>query len=94
MKTNGSESVLQIKFVPTLDPFEIMDGHWKALSVDLPQVGAEVSHELPVGEEHHLGAGQVQGVGPGPPVVQEVLQAVELSLHYGELTPGNRHALA
>ena len=49
MKTNGSESVLEIKFVLTLDPFEIMFGHGKALSVDLPHVGADVGHQLPVG---------------------------------------------
>ena len=27
---------------------------WKALSVYFSQVGAEVGHQLPVGEEHHL----------------------------------------
>ena len=48
---------------------------------------------LPVGEQHHLGAGHVQGVGPVPPVVHEVLQAVELRLHNRKLTPADRNTL-
>ena len=81
----------------TLDPVLIVDRERKTLGVDLPQVGAEVGHQLPVGEghhpikgqysghvtlylpirddhvpvseQHHLGAGHVEGVGPVPPVV-------------------------
>ena len=49
---------------------------------------------LPVGEDHHLGTGHVEGVGPVPAVVQEVPQAVELRLHNRKLTPANRHALS
>ena len=106
----------------TLDPVLIVDRERKTLGVYLPQVGAEVGHQLPVGEghqpirgqysghvtlyrpirdelvpvseEHHLGAGHVEGVGPVPAVVQEVLQTVELRLYNGKLTPTNRNALA
>ena len=62
--------------------------------MDLPNVGTEVGHQLPVGQEHHLGAGHVQGVGPAPAVVHEVLEAVELRLHNGKLTPANRDTLS
>ena len=106
----------------TLDPVQIVDRKRKALGVDLPEVGAEVGHQLPVreghhpirgqysghvtlyrpirdelvpvSEQHHLGAGHVEGVGPVPAVVQEVPQAVELRLHNRKLPPVNRHALS
>ena len=45
--------------------------------------------QLPVGEEHHLGAGHVEGVAPVPAVVQKVAETVELCLDYGELSPSD-----
>ena len=48
MRTMRSESVLKIQFELTLDPVEIIFRHRKALGVDLPQGGAEVSHQLPI----------------------------------------------
>ena len=43
----------------TLDPVLIVDWKRKALSVDFPQVGAEVGHQLP--EEHQPIRGQYSG---------------------------------
>ena len=43
--------------------------------------------QLPVGEEHHLGAGHVEGVAPVPAAGQQVLETVELSLDYGVPAP-------
>ena len=61
--------------------------------VDLLGFPVEAVHQLLVGGEHHLRAGHVQGVGPGPGVVQQVSETVELRLHYGELPPLHIHSL-
>ena len=45
----------------TLDPVLIVDWKRKALGVYLPQVGAEVGHQLPVCEGHQPIRGQYSG---------------------------------
>ena len=70
-----------------LDPELVVLGQWDALRVDLLNVVVKVSHHLPVGEEHHLRAGHVEGVAPVPAAGQQVLETVELSLDYGVPAP-------
>ena len=64
VRTNRFESVLEIQLELLLESVQIVGWHRKALSVNLAPVGADVGHQLPVSEEHHLGARHVQGVGP------------------------------
>ena len=48
---------------------------------------AEPGHQLLVGPGHHLRAGQVDGVFPGPVVVQQVGETEELGLEDGGVAP-------
>ena len=61
--------------------------------VDLPWLRRESGHQLLVADAHHLGARQVDGVVPGPVVVEQVGEAEELSLHYGGMSPVDFRAL-
>ena len=47
MRTRSLHFVFVIRLVLKQDPMHIAFRHWKALGVDLPQVGAEVGHQLP-----------------------------------------------
>ena len=49
-----------------LDPALVVLGQREAGGVDLLGLLVEAVHQLPVGPDHHLGAGQVQGVAPVP----------------------------
>ena len=47
MRTSSLHFVFAIRFVLKPDPVQIAFRHWKALGVDLSQIGAEVGHQLP-----------------------------------------------
>ena len=70
-----------------LYPEHVVLGEREAGRVDLLGLAVKISHHLPVGEEHHLRAGHVKGVAPVSPAVQQILETVELSLHYGVPAP-------
>ena len=47
MRTRSLQFMFVIRLVLKQDSVDISLRHWKALGVDLPQVGAEVGHQLP-----------------------------------------------